>query len=252
MYIKKINTDHVIKVRNIIIKNLHDLGVKLNSILQIKTNDIDFEKKTIFWYKSLRTHRLERNKQLIHIDINLENDLLWLINNNKCKEFDSYLFQSRTGFNKPITRSMCHKLLEKQGSRNKTMKKTINLSSCDSVDFSDLGEYNKIAILFAKIAIQRNIRFHLTKKEVCALAFGNCHYCNQKPNSYRIGIETPINGIDRVDSDLEYTLNNTVSCCGTCNTMKMSHLPEFFLSHIEKIYKFKYLDETTQTDVQYK
>jgi len=42
---------------------------------------------------------------------------------------------------------------------------------------------------------------------------GNCLYCNEKnPHS--------INGIDRLDSDEPYSLNNCVSCCTICNHIK--------------------------------
>lgn len=45
------------------------------------------------------------------------------------------------------------------------------------------------------------------------------------------------NGIDRVNSDLGYSVKNCVTCCKDCNTAKMNMSIKDFLSMIERIYK---------------
>lgn len=43
------------------------------------------------------------------------------------------------------------------------------------------------------------------------------------------------NGVDRKDSSLGYTEENSVPCCIICNVMKLNHTTEFFLAHARKI-----------------
>jgi 5-methylcytosine-specific restriction endonuclease McrA len=46
------------------------------------------------------------------------------------------------------------------------------------------------------------------------------------------------NGIDRIDSNKGYTMDNCVSCCWTCNRMKGNMTQQNFLEHISKINVF--------------
>lgn len=48
---------------------------------------------------------------------------------------------------------------------------------------------------------------------------------------------TEMNGIDRVDNNKGYTLNNCVPCCKTCNQAKHRLSQEYFIEWVEKIYK---------------
>lgn len=81
-----------------------------------------------------------------------------------------------------------------------------------------------------------------------------CHYCNQidkrkwpisrahgginlslspdQIDAYTIDV----NGIDRLNSELDYNLNNCVPCCRLCNTMKSNLSVPQFLDIINKIY----------------
>jgi hypothetical protein len=85
----------------------------------------------------------------------------------------------------------------------------------------------------------KELEFGLTKDECTALLLDDCHYCGTGPNStftlrYKGVIlkreaETfLVNGIDRVDSRLGYTLNNVVTACRDCNYAKnKKHVSEF-------------------------
>jgi hypothetical protein len=53
---------------------------------------------------------------------------------------------------------------------------------------------------------------------------GRCHYCGQK---YEEG--GYLLGIDRVDNNIGYTLDNVVTCCGICNYMKWTYSKDTFL-----------------------
>ena len=42
-----------------------------------------------------------------------------------------------------------------------------------------------------------------------------------------------INGIDRINSDKGYTIDNCVPCCAQCNHMKLDYTTEEFLTKIK-------------------
>ena len=49
-------------------------------------------------------------------------------------------------------------------------------------------------------------------------------------------INTPVNGIDRLDSSKPYEVDNCVSCCSKCNYMKQDNTEQEFIDQIKKIY----------------
>jgi hypothetical protein len=63
----------------------------------------------------------------------------------------------------------------------------------------------------------KNIQFLLTKSEYESLINGECYLCGIHPMSGHR------NGIDRVDSNGDYTVKNSRSCCGHCNMMKRDY-----------------------------
>lgn len=90
----------------------------------------------------------------------------------------------------------------------------------------------------------RGLEFSLSKEELESLIFGKCHYCGIEPTSgkpigqgqwKRIGI--PTNGIDRINSDLGYNIDNVVSCCTGCNYFKLDKSKGDFLYRIKAIYE---------------
>lgn len=74
--------------------------------------------------------------------------------------------------------------------------------------------------------------YDLTFEKLWKLKLDNCQYCGKSATKENT------NGIDRVDSKIGYVIENCVSCCYTCNIMKHAFSIEYFLSHIEKIYKY--------------
>lgn len=75
-----------------------------------------------------------------------------------------------------------------------------------------------------------------------------CHYCGEPPkmvdrellmkrgDTHQIPIS--YNGIDRLNPNEDYTIDNCVPCCSTCNYMKHTQQKEDFLKQVEKIYNF--------------
>lgn len=68
----------------------------------------------------------------------------------------------------------------------------------------------------------RNYSFELTKEECYNIAKQNCYYCEVPPERElkTVGGSIRVNGIDRVDNEKGYTLDNCVSSCKKCNIMK--------------------------------
>jgi hypothetical protein len=87
---------------------------------------------------------------------------------------------------------------------------------------------------------KRKIEFLLSKDEFLNIVSQNCFYCNEEPkesgyNKKSHGIYK-CNGIDRVDSNLGYELNNVVPCCKKCNYAKNEFSELEFFKHIEQLY----------------
>lgn len=101
----------------------------------------------------------------------------------------------------------------------------------------------------------RDHEFKLTQDQFESLITQNCYYCGAPPRPAsefaikdRGNLNQPTfyyNGIDRVDSNLGYTMENCVPCCPTCNYMKRTLQQDDFYKQIVKIYQHLNLGSTT-------
>lgn len=78
-------------------------------------------------------------------------------------------------------------------------------------------------------AKKKGNEFLLTKEQFEKLISKPCKYCGEI-------IER--RGIDRIDNNLGYTLENSAPCCKMCNYMKRDYKLEEFLNHIKKIARY--------------
>lgn len=83
-------------------------------------------------------------------------------------------------------------------------------------------------------ARKRNINFGLTVDDFEEIVKLPCHYCggfsiDRFENSRG-------NGIDRKNSDEDYSINNCVPCCRTCNFIKNSIPYVDFITYIRNVY----------------
>lgn len=89
-------------------------------------------------------------------------------------------------------------------------------------------------------AKKRNKEFDLTYEQYKDIAIKDCHYCGSEPyekySQVKNSKKIKLNGIDRVNPKIGYTIGNCVPCCGICNTMKMDRSLDEFLSKITEIY----------------
>ena len=89
-------------------------------------------------------------------------------------------------------------------------------------------------------AKERNLEQALTDEQMLAIHKKNCHYCGIPPsNTYLMprghGSYT-YNGIDRINNDIGYTLDNAVPCCWDCNKFKKIRSYEGFIDKIKQIH----------------
>lgn len=88
-------------------------------------------------------------------------------------------------------------------------------------------------------AKKRQLSFELTKKQFLEIVEKPCFYCGaikaSKTQHKDLHGYFESNGIDRIDSGKGYVAENCVSCCPTCNTMKMDMTQEQFYAQITKI-----------------
>jgi hypothetical protein len=92
------------------------------------------------------------------------------------------------------------------------------------------GNLDRYLATYIKCAKIRNIGFKLSKEEFESLVLQPCHYCGESK-------EGEVIGVDRLDSSTEYSINNCVPCCKTCNFMKGTLSIDTFIRHSHKIAK---------------
>lgn len=100
--------------------------------------------------------------------------------------------------------------------------------------------------------------FHLDLDQFIKIIKQNCYYCNSVPIKYNPYLKKDgnfrdkpmtnftierswvyINGIDRLNNNKGYTLENSVPCCIPCNEAKMDRSFEEFINHAKKITEFQ-------------
>lgn len=109
---------------------------------------------------------------------------------------------------------------------------------------------------YKRNAINDGFEFDLTEEKLYSIIFRNCHYCGKEPqpwspysrkgkNKNGYSPETinrswiNVNGIDRVNSKLGYSIDNCVSCCTECNLSKLNRTVTQFIAHAQRIVDFQ-------------
>jgi len=86
-------------------------------------------------------------------------------------------------------------------------------------------------------AKSRGYSFELTQEEFVFISSSYCHYCGAEPSNVKemYGDTFVINGIDRMDNTIGYTIGNSLPCCSICNRAKGILSYDDFLGWIEAI-----------------
>lgn len=125
-------------------------------------------------------------------------------------------------------------------------------TSCRNCGFQKREEnrtqVSQIEQVFKRLVIDRckkhNIEIKITALDYEKIGKENCHYCGDLPQktnrfSSRKYVNTEdlfLNGVDRLDSNKGYTLDNCVSCCTSCNYSKHTLSENEYKDKIIKIY----------------
>lgn len=104
------------------------------------------------------------------------------------------------------------------------------------------ASFNNLYKVYLLSAAKRNLEFALTKEQVRKLTKENCHYCGSKPlglhkATHRINGNYIYNGIDRIDNNKGYTIDNVVACCQDCNYAKGTKTRKEFLAWARRVVK---------------
>lgn len=115
----------------------------------------------------------------------------------------------------------------------------INIRTKFKIPYGKAAENNSYK-RYKDSAKKRQIDFLLTKDEVGKLFRENCHYCGSVPSivsgSKHYNGEFIRNGIDRIDSNGPYSLDNCVTCCSKCNYAKGTMSYNEFIDWAVKLY----------------
>jgi len=115
--------------------------------------------------------------------------------------------------------------------RNAQCAKQWRKNNPDKVQINNQNKINNINLqygVYSRCAGDKNLDFEISQEEFNKIVKEPCHYCN-------IIQERGFNGVDRLDSNIGYVLDNCVSCCKICNYMKCSLPVDVFLKRIEHI-----------------
>lgn len=85
--------------------------------------------------------------------------------------------------------------------------------------------------LYKTGASKRGYNFELSEEEYYKIIQDDCYICGKKTD------ENHINGIDRFDNDVGYTLANINACCCECNFMKKDFEYNVMFDQFKKIYE---------------
>ena len=105
---------------------------------------------------------------------------------------------------------------------------------------SGIASMRKLIRDYKRHAKDRELEWSLTEEQVVELTKQDCYYCGVKPNNISKSAiyngSYTYNGLDRVDNNKGYTIDNVVPCCKKCNTIKGNLTLQEFKELINKIY----------------
>jgi len=99
---------------------------------------------------------------------------------------------------------------------------------------------------YVKSSKKRGYDFLLSYDNLIGLINKNCHYCGTEPLKKQYNKKTRDedcflfwNGIDRKDNEIGYTIDNSVTCCTTCNYAKRATSYNDFISWLNRVKEYR-------------
>jgi hypothetical protein len=95
-------------------------------------------------------------------------------------------------------------------------------------------------------AKRRGYLVEITKEEFVEISTKPCFYCGENPKYVKWkhlpewAAPAKINGIDRRDNSIGYSIDNAVPCCTQCNRAKSNSSEQEFLSWLKRAYKHQF------------
>jgi hypothetical protein len=80
-------------------------------------------------------------------------------------------------------------------------------------------------------AEKKELEFAITHDDYKSIILQDCYLCGKEST------DTNINGVDRVDNNVGYTIANCKACCKECNHMKNSYPLDVLMEKIKRIHE---------------
>lgn len=111
----------------------------------------------------------------------------------------------------------------KRGQYNKTYPNHFDFGASLRKNYGE-SSYNRVFRQYKAAVIRRKLIFELTTEQFALLTKQICFYCGDIPK-HKMQMKDAngpyiYNGIDRIDNNIGYTIENCVSCCKICNRAK--------------------------------
>jgi 5-methylcytosine-specific restriction endonuclease McrA len=108
-----------------------------------------------------------------------------------------------------------------------------------------VAAFNSLLNAYKMGAKKRGRIFALTAEQFLKFTQLNCSYCGSPPSqvhkiAHNLRSEYTYTGVDRIDNNVDYTLDNCKSCCSNCNRSKYMLSEQDFKNHVEKMYNFMF------------
>lgn len=96
-----------------------------------------------------------------------------------------------------------------------------------------MAKWHRMMRVYKKNANMKGRVFTLSESDFIRVATSPCAYCGAAPADTTYGVVC--NGIDRIDNNRGYELDNVAACCRWCNLMKCKYPRDAFLQHVADI-----------------
>jgi hypothetical protein len=163
-----------------------------------------------------------------------------LLRDKEISEDIKYCDINRGCFNKIIDGTKCEECKMKErieiGNQIEILrqKHSIVLNTINTYNINQENTLITVSELWRSIqrgAYYRELLFTITESDFEKLAIQPCYYCGFYSN-------IRLNGIDRIDNNKGYILDNCITCCKMCNIIKNIQHPNEFLDKVDTIVNY--------------